>query len=100
MHPRIQELFGLIKDISTEKVLNKEVLHLLKDYGATRTEASIMFHLGFNIEPKKADQFVIESGIWENEDLNEVFYQTLKYLYYDPNDPNYDVGEDTVQVSI
>jgi hypothetical protein len=100
MHPRIQELYNLIKGISPEKILHNEVLYILKDYGASRTEASIALHLGFNIEPSKVDDFVITSQIWPHEDPNDVFFQTMKYLYYDSKDKNYDSDDDKVSISI
>jgi hypothetical protein len=100
MHPRIKDLFSQIKEISPEKVLNIEVLHLLKDYGATRTEASITIHQGFNLDLEKVDDFVIKSNIWTNEAIGDVFYETLKYLYYNPDDPNYESDDNRTQISI
>lgn len=100
MHPRIKELYNLIKGISREKVLHIEVLFILKDYGATRAEATIALHLGFNTDLQVVDEFVINSKVWESEDPNEVFYQTLKYLYYKPDDPNYEANDDSVNISI
>src|SRR5215218_5948305 len=100
MHPRIKELYELIKSVEKTKVLNVEVLHFLKEHSATRTEAAITLHLGFGIEAKQADDFVIQSQVWEPENANDVFYQTLKYLYYNPNDTNYEADDNRVQVSI
>jgi len=100
MHPRIKELYELLKDVDPAKILNVEVLYFLKEYGATRTEAAIVLHLGFSIDARDADDFVIKSKVWESEDPNDVFYQTLKYLYYNPDDSNYEADDDRVQVSI
>ncbi|MDB5250689.1 MAG: hypothetical protein JWQ40_5083 [Segetibacter sp.] len=100
MHPRIKELYELIKIVEKAKVLTFEVLHFLKENGATRTEAAIVLHLCFNIEAKQADDFVIKSQVWEPEDPDDVFYQTLKYLYYNPEDSNYEADDNRVQVSI
>lgn len=100
MHPRIEKLFNQIKEISPEKVLNIEVLHLLKDYGTTRTEASMTLHQGFNLHLEEVDKFVIKSNIWTNETLEDVFYETLKYLYYNPDDPNYKADDNSAQISI
>lgn len=100
MHPRIKELYELIKQIDPQKILNIEVLHFLKDYGATRTESSITIHLGFGIQAKEVDDFVLQSNVWEHEDVNEVFYQTLKYLYYSDNASDYKADDDSVQISL
>lgn len=100
MHPRIEELYKLILNSKAENVLDIEVLNLLKDGGATRTEAAITLHLGFKVNASEADDFVIQSKVWQAEEPNDVFYQTLKYLYYNPNDTNYEADDDRIQVSI
>ncbi len=100
MHPRIKELFNQIKEISPEVVLNIEVLHQLKDFGATRTEASIALHQGFNLNLEEVDSFVIKSNLWKDEVLGDVFYETLKYLYYNPDDPNYESDDNRAQIPI
>jgi hypothetical protein len=100
MHPRIEEIFNQIKEMSAEKVLNVEVLYLLREYGATRTEASIALHQGFNLNLEEVDNFVIKSNIWTDESLGDVFYETLKYLYYNPDDPNYESDDNRAQISI
>jgi hypothetical protein len=99
MHPRIKEVYSHIKEFSPEKVLNTEVLHFLKDYGATRSEATIALHQGFNLDLDKVDSFVLSSRIWTNETLEGVFFETLKYLYYNPDDPNYESDDNSVRVS-
>ena len=100
MHPRIKYLYSLINEIKPEKVLDIAVLQLLKDEGSTRTEAAITLHLGFNIDAVAADKFVIESMIWPGENIEDVFYQTMKYLQYNPNDPDYDADDNRVKISI
>jgi hypothetical protein len=100
MHPRIKELYNQIKDISPENVLHIEVLHLLKECGATRTEAAITLHLGFNLDLNEVDIVLNKSNIWTNVNLDDVFYATLKYIYYNPEDPNYESDDDRVQIPI
>lgn len=100
MHPRIEELYNVIKNRTPQNVLDKETLLLLKEYGCTKTEAAITIYLGFKINDTEADAYVAKSGIWPNEDIQDVFFQTLKYLYYNPDDPKYKADDDSVTVSI
>ncbi|MBC7946937.1 MAG: hypothetical protein H7Y42_03590 [Chitinophagaceae bacterium] len=100
MHPRIKELFELLKNVNPEKILDPEVLYYLKEHGATRTEATITLHLGFRIDSKVADDFVICSKVWEPESPNDVFYQTLKYVYYNPDDPTYEADDNSVRIPL
>ena len=99
MHPRIKELYYKIKWLPVENLLSRETLFLLKKYGATRTEASITLHQGFNLDLDQVDDFVLKSNIWNKEDLIDVFYESLKYLYYNPDDPDYESDDNGVRVS-
>lgn len=99
MHPRIKELYNQIHMIAPQNPLNIEVLHFLKECGATRTEATITLHQGFNLAIEEVDNVVLKSNIWTNVNLEDVFFETLKYVYYNPDDPNYKSGDDTVQIS-
>lgn len=101
MHPRIRELYELIKHADSSNALNIETLKTLKNYGATRTEASITIHLGFGISAEEVDNYVLKTNIWDAEELNDVFYQTLKYLYQSVNEPGYtDDDNDSIKISL
>ena len=102
MHPRIISLVNCVKEkLGLINEPNIEVLEILKIHGASSTEAIFVLALGFKLSLSDVEKFVYESKIWPPENPNDVFYQTLKYYYYDPYDKNYEVdGDDNITISI
>ena len=100
IHPRIAEFIQKLKDFDRKNILTIEVLELLKNWGATRTEAAIVLHQGFELIDEKADEFVIKSQVWAPQDIKEIFYETLKYLNYNPDDPDYRDDGDSIKISL
>jgi hypothetical protein len=100
MHPRIEKLTSLVKESNPNPLLHVDTLIFLKDKGVTRTEAALTLFLGFGIPDTEADEFVNSSKIWEPEDINAIFDQTLIYCFYVPNDPKYQVTENKISVPL
>ena len=80
MHPRIKELFESLQEKHINSPLSRDTFEFLKEIGSTQTEAIVTLHLGFNISLESAQNAIYESNIWEYEDLNEIAFQTFKYL--------------------
>jgi len=88
----------LLKDYNPKTVLHIGTLLFFKEKGATATETVITLHLGFGIQDTEAEKFVYDSDVWERENVNDIFDQTLIYLYYKPNDPNYKVDSNAITI--
>ena len=100
IHPRIDELIQKLKGVEAKNTLSLNTLELLKGLGATRTEATIVIHQGFGISDEKADDFVLKSNVWPAQVIQEVFYETLKYMNYKPDDQGYSDDGNTIKVSL
>jgi len=83
LHPRIKEFYDALRDFNPSDLLSVVVLNFLKDHGATATEATMVFHLGYEIKLEDAEDFVFDSDIFPSEEINETANQTFTYLYYD-----------------
>jgi len=55
----------------------------LKAVGATQTEAIVTLHLVRDVPLERVQPTVYSSEIWEYENLNDIAFQTFKYLEYD-----------------
>lgn len=75
-------------------------MSFLKKHGATMTEAIISLSLGYNVDMEVIENLIFNSNVWTPEGLEETLFQTLKYMYHDINDPNYEEKDNSVQVSI
>lgn len=84
IHPKIRKFIDLLKEAEIDELpANKEkVLSILKNNGATRTEAVITLHLGFNMIDEEAEKVVYLSELWEKEPLQDIAYQTFLYMSY------------------
>lgn len=102
IHPKISGYITLIKEDGVNEIKNNEqkVLILLRDNGATQTEAIITLHLGFNIGIGESEKIVFPSGVWERESLQDIAYQTFLYMNYSPDDPDFYYDEDRVKFSL
>ena len=89
MHPKIKKFGNLLRAYNPPLLLSLDTLYFLKEKGATATEAAITLFSLFHIPNEDAEKFVYDSNVWEPEDINEIFDQTLIYLFYDKNNPNY-----------
>ena len=98
MHPRIEFLTKLLKDYNPKTLLHVGTLLFFKENGATATEVVITLHLGFGIQDTDAERFVYDSDVWEQENVNDIFDQTLIYLFYNPDDPNYKVNSKEITI--
>ena len=98
MHPRIEYLAKLLKDYNPKTLLDLATLYFFKEKGATATEAVITLNLGFGVQDKEAERFVYGSDVWEQENVNDIFDQTLIYLFYKPDDPNYKVSSKEITI--
>lgn len=83
LHPRIVELSEVIKNQGSDALLSIATLKLLREYGATATEAAITLHLGYGVNDEEASRFVSDSKLFAVEEINDSAYQSLTYLYYD-----------------
>lgn len=83
LHPRIEELSNLLQELSPNELTSQKGFLILRNTGATATEAAIALHLCFNIPEDEADSKVRSSGIFPTEEINDIAYQTFTYLYYD-----------------
>lgn len=102
IHPTISKYINLLKEAGILKVENNErkLLTLLKENGATQTEAIIVLHLGYNNDLGEGEKMVFSSNVWDREDLQDIAYQTFLYMNYNPDDPNYYSDENSVKFSL
>ena len=102
IHPRIRDFIDLLKVAGIENVSGNEeqILAILKNSGATQTEAIITLHLGFNIVDEEAEKIVYPSKIWEREDLQDIAYQTFLYMNYNPADSDFSYDDNKVKFSL
>ncbi len=80
MHPRIEEIVRLMGNSMPSKILNNSILLFLKKNGVTQTEAIISIHYAWRIPIQDVQDFVYAAKIFDPEDINEVAYQTFKYM--------------------
>ena len=99
-HPKIEMIGDLIKEYNPPVLLSFDTLRFLKEKGATATEAAITLFSVFGVPDEEAEKFVYESGIWEPENINDIFDQTLIYLFYDPNSESYKVNKRKIRIPI
>lgn len=101
IHPQIKKLIDSCKQAGIEKLAGNEqkILFILKNNGATQTEAIITLHLGFNIIDE-AEKIVYASEMWEKEPLQDIAYQTFLYMNYNPDDPDFYYDENKIKFSL
>ena len=87
MHSRIKEIFEKIKYNHQGTEHLDTLLKDLHGLNTTRTEASIVLFQGYGLDREKADELIINSGLWESEDYLETMYQVAKYLKKDFESP-------------
>ena len=63
-----------------------KTLMLLKQNGATQTEAIIAYHIKFEVALEDVEKLVYSSNIWEKESLQDIAYQTFLYFNYNHDD--------------
>ena len=99
IHPQIRKFIDVLKEAGIDELSGKEkeALSILKDNGATQTEAVITIHLGFNIILGEAEKIVYPSKVWEREDLQDIAYQTFLYMNYNPADSDFSYDDDKVR---
>jgi hypothetical protein len=102
IHPQVQTLINFLKDEGIDELLSNErkALKILKNKGATQTQAVVALHLGFNITDEKAEKIVYSSDLWEREDLQDIAYQTFLYMNYNPEDTDFSYDEHSVKFSL
>jgi hypothetical protein len=83
LHPRIKGLYDALQRFNPTELLSMEVLDFLKDQGVTATEATMVFHLAYEIKLEDAEEFVFDSNFFPKEEISDTAYQTFTYLYYD-----------------
>jgi hypothetical protein len=100
MHPKIKQFVDLLKASSFQNVIDQKSLNILKENGATSTEAMITIHLGFLVPEVEAEKVVLASNLWERESIQDIAYQTFLYMNYNPEDPNFQFDENKVRFSL
>ncbi|MDX1935517.1 MAG: hypothetical protein SFU21_00290 [Flavihumibacter sp.] len=102
IHPQIGKFIDFLKEAGIDELTGNEdkILSILKDNGATQTEAVITLHLGFNIIDEGAEKIVYSSDLWEKEPLQDIAYQTFLYMNYNPEDPDFFYDENKVKFSL
>lgn len=102
IHPKIKRFVDLLKwaGIDNFKINTADALQILKEKGATSTEAMVVAHQGFDIATDEAERIVKQSKFWEPEEIQDIAYQTFLYMNYNPDDPNFSYDDDSVKFSL
>jgi len=100
MHPKIKQFIDLLKSNSLHDIIDGKSLNILKENGATSTEAMIAIHLGFSVPDVEAEKIVLASNLWERESMQDIAYQTFLYMNYNPEDPNFQFDDNKVRFSL
>lgn len=102
VHPKISRFINLINNSGLIELTanDKQVLAILKDNGATQTEAGITIHFAFGISLGDAEKIVYPSKVWERESLEDIAYQTFLYMNYNPSDPDYSYDDNKVKFTL
>ncbi|MCD2424472.1 hypothetical protein LQ567_16955 [Niabella pedocola] len=93
IHPRNKSLIEVLDSSGIGIEKGSKILMLLKQNGATQTEAIIAYHIKFGVPLDDVEKLVYPSSIWEKESLQEIAYQTFLYFNYNPDDSDSAVNE-------
>ena len=83
LHPVIQKFSNLILEGELNNLFDNKILKRLQDAGASATEATMVLHLGYKMDIKEVEEFVFNSGIFPEAEINDVAFESYEYLYYD-----------------
>ena len=100
LHPRIKAIVNELKEYNPEEVLHENTLWFLNSKNVSQTEAAVAIHFGYNIPIDVADKFVRNSTILVAESIEDTAYYTFLYMFYQPDDPNFDEDDDRIKLSL
>lgn len=100
IHPRIEEIVNYLIQYNPKEVLHENTLSFLSSKNVTQTEAVVALHFGYNIPIEVTDRFVRCSTMLKSESIEDIAYQTFLYMFYEPDDPNFNSDDDRVQLLI
>jgi hypothetical protein len=102
LHPKIERFINIIKETGINEINrnDKKMANILKESGATSTEAMISIHLGLGIADIEAETIINSSQLWEPEHIQDIAYQTFLYMNYNPDDPDFSYDENDIKFNL